>query len=146
MEPLIVYYSSPSENTHRFALKLGMRCMRIPTSMKAECLILNEPYVLISPCYADEDGSKAVPKQVIRFLNESQNRSMMQGVIGAGNRNFGDNFGLAGRIIAKKCNVPLLYRFELSGTPIDIIKVREGMETLWSSLMNKQQKQQKTGT
>ena len=145
MAPLIVYYSSTSENTHRFVNMVGIRSIRIPISMKDECPIINDPYVLISPCYADDDGSKAVPKQVIRFLNNPQNRSMLQGVIGTGNRNFGENFGLAGRIIAKKCNVPLLYRFELSGTPVDIIKVKKGMEKLWNSL-TKQQTLKKTGS
>lgn len=134
VEPLIAYYSSTSGNTHRFVESLGLRAVRIPMSMKAECLVMREPYVLICPCYADDDGSKAVPKQVIRFLNESANRFMLKGVIGTGNRNFGAYFAHAATVIARKCNVPVLYKFELSGTPTDIINVRKGMERLWSSL------------
>jgi protein involved in ribonucleotide reduction len=137
MTPLIVYYSSPTENTHRFVEKLGVRSIRIPITMKGERPVVEEPYVLISPCYADDDGSKAVPKQVIRFLNDERNRSTIKGVIAAGNRNFGDKFGLAGRIIAKKCNVPLLYMFELSGTLVDTMNVKKGMERLWDSLIQK---------
>ena len=134
MEPLIVYFSSTSGNTERFVDSLGIRSVRIPLSMKVDTLVINEPYVLISPTYANYDGSNAVPKQVIRFLNEEQNRKTLKGVIGSGNRNFGENFGLAGQIIAKKCNVPLLYRFELSGTQDDIRNVKQGMEKLWNSL------------
>jgi protein involved in ribonucleotide reduction len=135
--PLIVYYSSTTGNTHRFAKSLGMRAIRIPLSMKVPTPLLDEPFVLICPTYADDDGSKAVPKQVIRFLNEPENRAQLQGVIGAGNRNFGEFFGYAGKVISRKCNVPLLYRFELSGTEDDILNVRKGMERLWNSLQRK---------
>lgn len=38
-------------------------------------------------------------------------------MIAAGNRNFGDGWGRAGDVIAQKCAVPYLYRFELMGTP-----------------------------
>lgn len=145
MSPLIAYYSSPSENTHRFVESLGIRNLRIPTSMKTECPILDEPYVLISPCYGNDDGSSAVPKQVIRFLNNLENRSMIRGVIGAGNRNFGDRFAYAADVISRKCSVPLLYKFELSGTPNDIENVKQGMQKLWDSLMT-QQKLKKTGS
>ena len=134
MKPLIIYYSSTSGNTERFVNLLGIRAMRIPISMKETPLVVNEPYVLICPCYADDDGSKAVPKQVIRFLNDVTNRAHIQGVIGSGNRNFGDKFAYAGDVIAKKCGVPCLYKFELSGTSVDIMNVKKGMRRLWESL------------
>ena len=145
MDPLIVYYSSPTENTHRFVSALGIRSIRIPVSMKQDCPSVDMPFVLISPCYADNDGSKAVPKQVIRFLNDKNNRDQMQGVIGAGNRNFGETFARAADIISKKCGVPCLYKFELSGTPTDVNNVRTGIDKLWTSLIP-QMTQQKTGT
>lgn len=138
-EPLLVYYSSTSGNTQRFIEALGMRSVRIPISMKAETPLLQEPYVLICPTYADDDGTKAVPKQVIRFLNIESNRTFMEGVIGTGNRNFGELFAYAGPVIAKKCNVPCLYKLELSGTATDVANVKTGMERLWASLKQKQQ-------
>ena len=66
-------------------------------------LHVDEPYVLVVPTYGGGDGQGAVPKQVIRFLNDPQNRSLIRGVIGAGNTNFGEAYGLAGDIIAAKC-------------------------------------------
>lgn len=72
-----------------------------------------------------------MPKQVIHFLNDTHNRSLLRGVIAAGNTNFGETYGLAGRIIAKKCQVPLLYRFELFGTDDDVANVRQGVEEFW---------------
>ena len=73
----------------------------------------------------------AVPGQVIQFLNDEANRRGIRGVIAAGNRNFGAGYGLAGSIIATKCQVPCLYRFELMGTPDDIAKVKAGVTQFW---------------
>ena len=141
MDPLLVYYSSPSLNTHRFVEALEIRARRIPMSMKEQMNPVDEPYVLICPTFADDDGSKAVPKQVIRFLNNPQNRNHMQGVIASGNRNFGEMFAYAGDVISRKCEVPCLYKFELSGTPDDIYRVRKGINKLWASLRPTSQSQ-----
>ncbi|MBX4893665.1 class Ib ribonucleoside-diphosphate reductase assembly flavoprotein NrdI [Rhizobium bangladeshense] len=127
---LIVYYSSRSGNTHRFVEKLGLRAARIPVG--PEDIHIREPYVLISPTYCGDGGKGAVPKQVIRFLNDAENRSNIRGVIAAGNSNFGETYGLAGDVISKKCQVPYLYRFELLGTAEDVAKVKDGMGRFWT--------------
>lgn len=129
---LIVYYSSLSENTHRFVARLGLRSARIPISSGAETPDVPEPFVLILPTYCGEDGRGAVPKQVIRFLNDADNRSLIRGVIAAGNSNFGETYGLAGNVISRKCQVPYLYRFELLGTQEDVANVRNGLERFWT--------------
>lgn len=140
MEPLLVYYSSSSGNTQRFIENAGIPAIRIPISPKQEMEPVTRPYVLICPTYADDDGSKAIPKQVIRFLNDIHNRSLIVGVVGTGNRNFGALYGYAGNIIARKCEVPLLCKFELSGTIDDIQKLKSQMGKLWTTLqMNKKQ-------
>lgn len=127
---LIVYYSSRSENTHRFVGRLGLRAARIPAG--AEDIHIREPYVLISPTYCGDGGKGAVPKQVIRFLNDAENRSNIRGVIAAGNSNFGETYGLAGDVISQKCQVPYLYRFELLGTAEDVANVKDGMGRFWT--------------
>ena len=71
-------------------------------------------------------------KPVIQFLNNATNRSMIRGVIAAGNTNFGSAYGLAGDIVSQKCAVPLLYRFELLGTEEDIANVKQGLELFWT--------------
>lgn len=146
MEPLLVYYSSTSGNTYRFVQNLGIRAIRIPMSMKEEMEPVTEPYVLICPTYADDDGSKAVPKQVIKFLNNPENRELMRGVIASGNRNFGEMFAYSGDVISRKCDVPVLYRFELSGTPDDVMRVQKGVQRLWQSLKQTKPQPMKTGT
>ncbi|MBO9101310.1 MULTISPECIES: class Ib ribonucleoside-diphosphate reductase assembly flavoprotein NrdI [unclassified Rhizobium] len=129
---LIVYFSSRSENTHRFVGKLGLPSSRIPVSPRDGDPTVREPFVLIVPTYSGEGGKGAVPKQVIRFLNDAGNRSHLRGVIAAGNSNFGETFGLAGDVISRKCRVPYLYRFELLGTDEDVANVRHGMERFWT--------------
>ncbi|MBA4025320.1 MAG: class Ib ribonucleoside-diphosphate reductase assembly flavoprotein NrdI [Gordonia sp.] len=129
--PLIVYFSSVSENTHRFVEKLGMRARRIPLIDHYGSFTVDEPYVLICPTYG---GGKAsgepggfVPKQVIKFLNNPHNRSLITAVIAAGNTNFGEEFCFAGNIISAKCQVPYLYRFELMGDTEDVERVQIGL-------------------
>jgi protein involved in ribonucleotide reduction len=133
--PLLVYFSSVSGNTARFIEKLGMRAQRIPLRPTDSPLVIDEPFVLVTPTYGGGAGrgveKGAVPKQVIRFLNEERNRRNIRGVISAGNTNFGDAFCLAGDIISRKCNVPHLYRLEVFGTPDDVERITEGLERWW---------------
>ena len=128
---LLVYFSSKSENTHRFVHKLNIPAQRIPISPEDEMPEIREPYVLVVPTYADGEGRGAVPKQVIRFLNDEKNRAFIRGVIGAGNRNFGQFYAYAGDVIASRCQVPCLYRFELMGTEDDVVIVNNGIDKLW---------------
>ncbi len=123
----LVYYSSGSGNTRRFVERLGLPAIRIAGEIE-----VSEPYVLLTPSYSDNEGRGAVAKPVIRFLNAPGNRALIRGVIGSGNLNFGEHFALAGRIIAAKCHVPLLYTFELAGTEEDVARVRQGLDTFWT--------------
>ncbi|GGC82241.1 class Ib ribonucleoside-diphosphate reductase assembly flavoprotein NrdI [Vreelandella lutescens] len=127
----LVYFSTKSGNTHRFIEKLGMRAQRLPLNREEPTPRVEQPYILVTPTYGGGSAHGAVPGQVIRFLNDTHNRHLLRGVIAAGNTNFGEAYGLAGRIIAQKCQVPLLYRFELFGTDEDVAKVRKGVEEFW---------------
>lgn len=133
--PLLVYFSSVSGNTARFIEKLGMRAVRIPIRGDEQPLVVDEPFVLVTPTYGGGQGrgeeKGAVPKQVIRFLNDERNRRLIRGVISAGNTNFGEHFCLAGDIVSRKCHVPHLYRLELFGTPDDVDRVSDGLERWW---------------
>ncbi len=126
----LVYFSSQSENTHRFIVRLGLPARRIPLDGKQH-LHVEQPYVLVVPSYGGGTARGAVPRQVIQFLNDESNRRLIRGVIAAGNRNFGAAFCMAGDIIAQKCQVPYLYRFELLGTADDIANVRSGVTQFW---------------
>lgn len=130
----LVYFSSVSENTHRFVQKLGIPATRIPLHGRIE---VDRPYVLVLPTYGGgratpniNDGGY-VPKQVIAFLNNERNRALLRGVIAAGNTNFGAEFCYAGEVVSRKCGVPYLYRFELMGTDEDVQAVRAGLADFW---------------
>lgn len=127
----LVYYSSASGNTARFIARLGLGGLRIPVSPADPMPDPPGPYVLVCPTYADGEGRGAVAKQVIRFLNDPARRAGIRGVIGSGNRNFGSTYALAADVIARKCNVPVLYRFELAGVETDIARVRTGLDLFW---------------
>lgn len=129
---LVVYFSSVTDNTHRFVQKLGLPNVRIPLRLKDEPLVVNEPYVLVCPTYGGgvsltHENSRPVPKQVIRFLNDEHNRSFIRAVIAGGNSNFGPDFGKAGEIISSKCKVPYVYRFEMMGNEDDVRICRGGL-------------------
>ncbi|GAB3540277.1 class Ib ribonucleoside-diphosphate reductase assembly flavoprotein NrdI [Arthrobacter tecti] len=128
----LIYFSSTSDNTHRFVSRLPVRSARIPLLTKDDTLCAHSPYVLILPTYGGVNGNGAVPKQVIKFLNVEENRALLRGVIGAGNTNFGDTYCLAADIVAAKCGVPVLYRFELMGTSEDVDRVTQGLEEFWT--------------
>ena len=129
---LVVYFSSVTDNTHRFVQKLDLPNVRIPLRLKDEPLIVNEPYVLVCPTYGGGvsltgENSRPVPRQVIRFLNNEHNRSFIRAVVAGGNSNFGADFGKAGEVISAKCKVPYVYRFKMMGNEDDVRICRGGL-------------------
>jgi len=118
----VVYYSSESGNTQNFIERLAVPALRLPK--KGELPRADQPYIMVMPTYADGEGRGALPKAAIRFLNSAENRALLRGVVASGNRNFGLYYAFAGDIIAYKCAVPCLYRYELRGMPADVRNVR----------------------
>ena len=130
----VVYFSSVSENTKRFVDKLGVKTVRIPlkTEEAAE-FVHDKDSVLVVPTYGGGNEGGTVPKQVIKFLNNPENRKHIKAVIAGGNTNFGEHFCRAGDVVASKLGVPVLYRFEITGTPEDVNEVKERLARLWQT-------------
>lgn len=125
----LVYFSSSSENTHRFMQRLGLPAIRIPLNerepIRRRTLHINRAVLRRRRhCWRG-------PKTGDPLLNDTHNRALIRGVIASGNRNFGDAYGRAGDVISQKCGVPWLYRFELMGTQSDIDNVRKGVSEFW---------------
>lgn len=134
----IVYFSSTTENTKRFVDKVGFTSYRIPLRASDPFLNVVEPYVLITPTYGGDGsgtGNNAVPKQVIKFLNDKNNRDLCLGVISSGNRNFFEGYALSGKVISEKLGVPWMFSFELLGLPDDVQTVHKGLIDRWDDLL-----------
>lgn len=118
------YYSSASNLTGRFAGALAATSGR-PVLNLAESpvrrSIVDEPWVLLTPSYkAGNENEVTLPAPVRAFLRSPANRRRLVGIIGSGNRNFGRFYQAAARDLALTSGRPVLYEFELSGTPEDV--------------------------
>ena len=128
----VVYFSSVSENTKRLVDKLGLKAVRIPLKTEdAAAFTYDQDSVLVLPTYGSGEEKTTVPKQVIKFLNNPENRKHIKGVVATGNTNFGESYGLAGDIVSKKLGVPLIQRVEVFGTPEDVQQLKERLTKLW---------------
>lgn len=138
---MIVYYSGPSGFTERFISKLEMDSIRIPHSVKeAEGVVVDTPFVLFSPTYERRiiRGPLAgemtyIPRQVAAFLSKKENRHLIQGVVGFGNRNFYTDYAKAADEINSRTGAPILGRIELDGTDLDTQNIKEGLDRFWQT-------------
>jgi len=129
----IVYFSNVSENTKRFVEKLELNSIRVPIKWDDNNpLIVAKDFVLVTPSYGGGAEGKTVPRPVVKFLNIEKNRKLLRGIVGTGNTNFGIHYCGAAETIAAKTGVPLLYRVEVTGTPDDVIEVKERLAQLWT--------------
>lgn len=129
----LVYFTTNSGNVGRFAEKITQfETVRIPQSMEeAKTLTIDEEFVLIVPTYlAGNTGEVKVTGQVVTFLNNPQNRHLLRGVIGSGNTNYGAHYCKSAKLVASKCQVPLLHMFEISGTIEDVQDVEQKVSNL----------------
>lgn len=106
---MLIAYASKTGNVRRFIDKLEMPAVSID-----EAVTLDEPFVLIT--YTTGFGQ--VPDNVVSFLE--RNAGKMVGVSASGNRNWGDSFAKSADTISERYGVPVLYKFELSGTKRDV--------------------------
>ncbi|WP_317259115.1 class Ib ribonucleoside-diphosphate reductase assembly flavoprotein NrdI [Paenibacillus sp. J5C2022] len=108
-------YYSITGNVRRFVQRIGLPFREIAGPYE----VVDEPYIIVTPT----TGFGQVPEKVDRFIR--YNADEIRGVAVSGNRNWGRNFGAAGEKIAEAYAVPLLLRFELSGTDEDVRKFNE---------------------
>lgn len=116
---MIIAYDSLTGNVQRFIGKIEYPSVRI-----SEGLLMSHPFVLVSYTIGQGD----VPETTARFLAE--NHRLLQAVSSSGNKNWGSNFGKCADRIAREYNVPIISKFELSGTSRDVATFNEGMRIL----------------
>ena len=126
-KPLIVYWSSNSGGTRRIAEALNTNTVELSDYDGTS------PYVLACPTY-DQPRGGFTPKPVTDFLKLHEGK--MVGVIGLGNRNFGEKYCQAAHDISKQFNVPVLWRIEIMGSQEDLTIVDSGMKEHWGRLLS----------
>lgn len=106
---MLIVYDSKTGNVKRFVGKLNMPAVSLDTDMT-----IDEPFVLVT--YTTGFGQ--APEKTLSFLK--RNHARMLGVSASGNRNWGEGFARSADRIAAMYRVPVLSKFELSGTAKDV--------------------------
>lgn len=134
-EPRIVYFSSVTENTKRFVDKLPWKAERIPLHSREDALQVDYDYILIIPTYGAGNPKSSVPKQVVKFLKPIENRNHCVGIIGGGNRNFGENyFVYAAKYLSHILKVENIYNFEVLGNTHEVKQTIELVSKHWEKI------------
>ncbi len=130
----IYYYSSASGLVRTFAERLGRPVFNL-AEREHRLSEVDGPWVLLTPSYkTGNDRNDTVPEPVRRFLASAVNRRRMVAVMGSGNRNFGRHYQMAARVIAARSERPILFEFELAGTPWDVEECQRIMADLDEAL------------
>lgn len=106
---MIVAFASFTGKVKEFSSHLDFKTVHIDSDT-----IVDEPFVLITYSI----GFGQVPVEVDDFLDN--NSDNMVGVVGSGDRIWGNNFCRGARIVSEEFNVPLLHTFEKSGLNSDV--------------------------
>lgn len=119
---VLVVYASKTGNVTRFIAKLPHQFITLQLKTGEECI--TDPCVLIT--YTTGIGE--VPAEVLRFCQ--RHHKLIVAVVASGNRNWGSAYGIAADKISHVFNIPVLMKFELSGTTNDVQKFLRGVEQL----------------
>lgn len=130
----VYYYSSASGLVRSFAERLGRPVFNLAEREHRQSEV-DGPWVLLTPSYkTGNESNDTIPEGVRRFLRSAHNRRLMVGVMGSGNRNFGRYYQMAAHLIAERSHRPILFEFELTGTPWDVEECRRILEELDEAL------------
>lgn len=126
----VYYYSSKSGMVRLFAKNLGRPVFDLGDK-EVRNSVPNGPWVLLTPSYkTGNSNNDTLPVPVKRFLADPVTRRRMIGIMGSGNRNFGEHYQAAARQISKASGRPMLFEFELQGTQWDVADAQEILANL----------------
>ena len=106
---MLVLYDSLTGNVARFVRKLPILAQPI-----CEQMVVEQDFVLIT--YTT--GLGKVPETTASFL--AKNQAHLKGIASSGNKNFGTYYAVSADVIARTYGVPIVSKFELSGTQTDV--------------------------
>ena len=113
-----VVYLSLTGKTRQFVKKLGWESIEI--SKQNPIIEMEEPYIVITSTYGEQ-----VAHFFYEYIDFEENRNLLMGVAGSGNRNFNTSYCSNSKELAKKYDVPLLHCFENQGTDKDVQILKE---------------------
>ncbi|MCY7919041.1 class Ib ribonucleoside-diphosphate reductase assembly flavoprotein NrdI [Bacillus vallismortis] len=120
---MIITYESKTGNVRRFVKALQHK-LDIETIEITDDTIINQEFIHITYTI----GFGEVPERTLNFINKNKNK--IRGVAVSGNKVWGDNYGLAGDKLSTKFHIPLLLKFELSGTKHDLQKIIQEVQLI----------------
>lgn len=123
MNNIIIVYDSKTGNVQRFINKVKNE-LNIETVKIYDGLIIKKTFILVT--YTTGFGQ--VPKTTKDFL--MKNHQYMIAVASSGNMNWGMKFAVAADEISKKYSVPIILKFELSGTQKDVQRFIEEVKNI----------------
>lgn len=118
-----VIYFSVSGNCSIFAHNLNaIQDDLIELTEDNSDLMMNDDFIIIVPTY---DEYLTTP--IFAFLEN--NHLHCKGIVGSGNRNFGDEgYIFTAKDLNKKFNIPIIHDFEYAGFNEDVCKVNDFLE------------------
>ena len=113
---MFVYYDSKTGNVQRFIDKIKKErpewsFVKISGDME---ILENGHLVTFTTNFGE------IPDTTEKFLENENNRKYIKSVSSSGNMNWGTLFGKAADNIEEKYGIPVLMKFELSGTHIQV--------------------------
>ncbi|MGY3839027.1 class Ib ribonucleoside-diphosphate reductase assembly flavoprotein NrdI [Bacillus atrophaeus] len=120
---MIITYESKTGNVRRFVKALQNK-LDIETIEITDDTIIKQEFIHITYTI----GFGEVPERTLNFINKNKNK--IRGIAVSGNKAWGDNYGLAGDKLSAKFHVPLLLKFELSGTKQDLQKIIQEVQLI----------------
>ena len=108
---MFIYYDSKTGNVQRFVDKVKKERPEWNYIKISEDTDENEGHLIT---FTTKFGE--VPEKTEKFMMRNNNKNYIKSVSSSGNMNWGTLFALAADKISEKYNVPVLMKFELSGT------------------------------
>ncbi|QHJ97848.1 class Ib ribonucleoside-diphosphate reductase assembly flavoprotein NrdI [Bacillus subtilis] len=120
---MIITYESKTGNVRRFVKALQQE-FDVEAIEITDDTIINQEFIHITYTI----GFGEVPERTLNFIKENKNK--IRGVAVSGNKVWGGNYGLAGDKLSAKFHIPLLLKFELSGTKQDLEKIIQEVQLI----------------
>ena len=113
---MFVYYDSKTGNVQRFIDKIKKERPEWSFVKISSDMEISENGHLVT--FTTNFGE--IPDTTEKFLENKNNRKYIKSVSSSGNMNWGTLFGKAADNIEEKYGIPVLMKFELSGTHVQV--------------------------